>query len=76
MWGNVIATHIAENVTVQLHHDLTFRWSRVAVLKSKLFDDFFGVIDYETLKAANAVIDVPKKTITIRQLNRSPKAKP
>ena len=67
LWGTVIATDVAEDVAVQLHPDLTLRLSRVVVFRGELLDGIFGVLDYNTLRALNAVIDVRQKTITVRQ---------
>ncbi len=67
LWGTVIAADVAKNVEVQLHPDLTLRWSRVVVFRGELLNGIFGILDYNTLRAANAVIDVREKTITVRQ---------
>lgn len=67
LWGNVIATDIAEDVAVQLHPDVTLRWSRVVIFRGKILDGIFGILDYNTLRATNALIDVRNKTLTFRK---------
>jgi hypothetical protein len=68
-WGNRIAMMEATNITVKLSHDVEIRWPRVMVLTSTNEDsinqNFFGVLDYETLESAHAVLDTNHKTLTI-----------
>jgi len=51
----------ATNITAQLAPGMRVHWPEVLVSGET---NFFGIIDYRTLKAANAVIDTKSKTIT------------
>lgn len=43
----------------------TISWNDASVASGLGSDIFFGVIDYRTLKAAQAIINVKKRTLTI-----------
>jgi len=60
---------VATNVTVWLTPRFAIHWSGVAVLSEehKADTNFFGFLDYGTLQAAHAVMDMKKKTITLNQ---------
>ena len=60
-WGERIRMMKATNIVVQLAPGLTIHWPEVLISGET---NFFGIIDYRTLKAANAVIDTKGKTIT------------
>ena len=70
-WGNHIAMLEATNVTVKLSHDVEIRWPLVMVLTSSNEDsidqNYFGILDYETLESAHAVLDTRHKTLTIEK---------
>jgi hypothetical protein len=52
---------LATNVAVELSPSLTIHWPKVLVHPGE--EVFFGIIDYGTLKAGHAVIDVNQRTI-------------
>ena len=60
-WDGKADVRVATNVTVTLGRTLTVHWPKVVVHPG--FDVYFGIIDYGTLKAGQAVIDVNQKTI-------------
>jgi hypothetical protein len=60
-WGESIRMMKATNISAQLAPGMTVHWPEVLVSGET---NFFGIIDYRTLKAANAVIDTKGKTIT------------
>jgi len=60
-WGESIRMMKATNITAQLAPGIAVHWPEVLVSGET---NFFGIIDYRTLKAANAVIDTKSKTIT------------
>jgi hypothetical protein len=69
--GGKIEPMLATNVTISLTQGVTFHLRSVAVFP-KLGDksantnsDFFGIIDYRTLAARGAVMDMTRKTITL-----------
>jgi hypothetical protein len=68
-WGNRIAMMVATNITVKFSHDVEIRWPLVMVLTSTNEDsidqDYFGILDYETLESAHAVLDTRHKTLII-----------
>ena len=60
-WGEKIRMMKATNLVVELARGLTVHWPEVLVTGET---NFFGIIDYRTLKTVNAVIDTRRKTIT------------
>jgi hypothetical protein len=60
-WGESIRMMKATNIVAQLAPGVTVHWPEVLVSGET---NFFGIIDYRTLKEANAVIDIKNKTIT------------
>ena len=63
--GGITPMRIARNVTIEFSPHFKVHYSMVYVDASESRDwPWFGIIDYQTLKAANAVIDVSRKTIT------------
>ncbi len=60
-WGEKIRMMKATNLVVELAPGVTVHWPEALVTGET---NFFGIIDYRTLKAANAVIDTRNKTIT------------
>lgn len=52
----------ATNIVAELAPGFTVHWPEVLVSWE---ENFFGIIDYRTLKEANAVIDTKRKTITV-----------
>jgi len=60
-WGEKIRMMKATNIVVELAPGFTVHWSEVLVSGQ---EEFFGIVDYRTLKAANAVIDTKNRTIT------------
>ena len=68
-WGDRIPMMEATNITVKLSRDVEIRWPVVLVLtndnENSVNHDFFGILDYETLVSAHAVIDMNHKTLTI-----------
>ncbi len=60
-WDGKAEVQVATNVAVTLGSTLTVQWPKVIVHPG--FDVYFGIIDYGTLKAGHAVIDVRQKTI-------------
>lgn len=68
-WGNRIAMMEATNISVKLSRDVEIRWPLVMVLTSTNEDsvdqNFFGILDYETLASAHAVLDTKHKILTI-----------
>jgi hypothetical protein len=60
-WDEKIRMMKATNLVIELAPGVTVRWPEVLVTGET---NFFGIIDYATLKAANAVIDTRNKTIT------------
>jgi hypothetical protein len=60
-WGESIRMMKATNIVAQLAPGVTVHWPEVLVSGET---NFFGIVDYRTLKAANAVIDTRSKTIT------------
>ena len=63
-WGEKIRMMKATNLVVELAPGVTVHWPEVLVSGET---NFFGIIDYRTLRAANAVIDTKNKTITFVQ---------
>ena len=51
----------ATNIVMELAPGFTVHWSEVLVSGE---EEFFGIVDYRTLKAANAVIDTRNRAIT------------
>ena len=60
-WGQKIRMMKATNVVAELAPGFTVHWPEVLVSGE---EGFFGIVDYLTLKAANAVIDTKSRTIT------------
>jgi hypothetical protein len=60
-WGEKIRMMKATNLVAELAPGVIVHWPEVLVTGET---NFFGIIDYRTLKAANAVIDTKNKTIT------------
>jgi hypothetical protein len=67
--GNRIPLMQATNVTIKLSRDVEIYWPLVMVLESSNQDSmdqsFFGILDYETLVSAHAVLDTKHKTLTV-----------
>jgi hypothetical protein len=61
-WGQKIRMMKATNIVAELAPGVTVHWPEVLVSGET---NFFGIIDYHTLKAVNAVIDTKRKTITV-----------
>ena len=62
-WGLEIDMKMATNVSLQLAPGFVVHWPKVLVHPGE--DVTFGTLDYGTLKAGNAVIDVQQKTVTM-----------
>jgi len=62
-WGDKVGMKLATNVTVRLAPNFTVHWPKVMVHPGE--EDHFGILDYGTLRAANAVLDTKQKTITV-----------
>ena len=60
-WDENVNMKVATNVAVTLTPSVTVHWPKVLVHPG--FSSFFGIIDYGTLKAGHAVIDLNQKTI-------------
>lgn len=60
-----VTMKVVEDVTLVIHPRITVRWS-IAVV-DPVERSYFGLIDYQTLKAMHAVIDIAGKTITVSQ---------
>jgi hypothetical protein len=63
-WGEKIRMMKATNIVAQFAAGFTVHWPEVLVSGE---EEFFGILDYRTLKSANAVIDLQNKTITVRK---------
>ena len=61
-WGEKIVMMKATNIVAEFAHGFSVHWPEVLVSGE---EEFFGIIDYRTLKEANAVIDTKNKTITV-----------
>jgi len=61
-WGERIRMMKATNIVAEFAPGFSVRWPEVLVSGE---EKFFGIIDYRTLKEANAVIDTKNKTITV-----------
>ena len=61
----------ATNVTVKISQDCAIHWPTVLVFSGDLAqpkgtnDNFFGILDYGSLRAHSAVLDMKQKTITL-----------
>jgi hypothetical protein len=62
-WGEQVGMKLATNVTVRLAPNFTVHWPKVLVHRGE--EDCFGILDYGTLKAGHAVMDMKQKTITL-----------
>lgn len=62
-WGEQVGMKLATNVTVRLAPNFTVHWPKVLVHQGE--EDCFGILDYGTLKAEHAVMDMKQKTITV-----------
>ena len=62
-WGDKVGMKLATNITVRLAPNFTVHWPKVLVHPGD--DAYFGILDYGTLKAGHAVMDMKQKTITI-----------
>ena len=62
-WGDKVGMRLATNVTVRLAPEFTVHWPKVMVHPGE--EDYFGILDYDTLRAVHAVIDTKQKTITV-----------
>lgn len=60
-WGEKIRMMKATNLVIELAPGVTVHWPEALVTGET---NFFGIIDYRTLKAVNAIIDTRNKTIT------------
>jgi hypothetical protein len=63
-WGEKIRMMKATNIVVELAPGFTVHWPELLVSGE---EEIFGIVDYRTLKAANAVIDTRNRTITFRK---------
>lgn len=69
--GGKIALLQATNVTFRVAPDFAIHWRTIMVFSkdisvpSETNDDFFGILDYRTLEAWHAVMDMKNKTITL-----------
>jgi hypothetical protein len=61
-WGEKIRMMKATNIVAEFAPGFRVHWPEVLVSGE---EEFFGIIDYRTLKEANAVIDMKNKTITV-----------
>ena len=61
-WGEKIRMMKATNIVAEFAPGFSVHWPEVLVSGE---NEFFGIIDYRTLKEANAVIDTKNKTITV-----------
>jgi hypothetical protein len=61
-WGEKIRMMKATNIVAEFAPGFSVHWPEVLVSGEK---EFFGIIDYRTLKEANAIIDTKNKTITV-----------
>jgi hypothetical protein len=61
-WGEKIRMMKATNIVAEFGPGFTVRWPEVLVSGE---EEFFGILDYRTLKEANAIIDTKNKTITV-----------
>jgi hypothetical protein len=61
-WGEKIRMMKATNIVAEFAPGFSVHWPEVLVSGE---EEFFGIIDYRTLKEANAVIDTKNKTITV-----------
>jgi len=61
-WGEKVRMMKATNIVAEFAPGFSVRWPEVLVSGE---EDFFGIIDYRTLKEANAIIDTKNKTITV-----------
>ena len=61
-WGEKIRMMKATNIVAEFTPGFRVHWPEVLVSGET---EFFGIIDYRTLKEANAVIDTKNKTITV-----------
>jgi hypothetical protein len=62
--GTKARAQLVKNVTVNVSPEITLHWGEVYVSPENNAD-YFGMIDYNTLKKAHAVIDTRNRTITI-----------
>lgn len=65
--GHMLRMQVATNVTVRLAPDFSIHWGTVDVLptEDKRETNFFGFLDYGTMRAGHAVLDTKHKTITL-----------
>jgi len=69
--GSEVPLMSATNITVKLAPDFSIHFPSVLVLPTQVDQgsssnhDFFGVLDYRTLRAGHAVMDMKYKTITL-----------
>jgi hypothetical protein len=70
-WGGRVALLSATNIIVKLAPDFSIHWPAILVLPGEVDkqsgwdENFFGVLDYRTLRAGHAVIDMKQKTLTL-----------
>jgi hypothetical protein len=62
-WGDKVGMRLATNITVRLAPNFSVYWPKVMVHPGE--EDYFGILDYGTLRAGHAVIDTKEKTITV-----------
>jgi len=62
-YAQSVPMKVAEDVTVVVAPRLTIHWSKAVVDPRE--ESWFGLLDYHTLRAMHAVIDMNEKTITI-----------
>jgi hypothetical protein len=62
-YAQSVPMKVAEDVTIVVAPGLSIRWSKAVV--DPRDDSYFGLLDYHTLRAMHAVIDMDAKTITI-----------
>ena len=71
-WGERIRMMKATNIVAEFAPGFSVHWPEVLVSGE---EEFFGIIDYRTLKEANAVIDTKNRTITVRSEGRKENGK-
>ena len=64
-WDGRGHAEVISNVTVRLTPQVAVTWKRAVLHPGDA--EFFGIIDYASLKAARALIDMERKTITLRR---------
>ena len=65
--GKNVPMRLARDVKIEIAHRLSIQWSKAIVdpREDAYFGSYFGLLDYHTLRAMHAVIDMDARTITI-----------